>query len=128
MDLLERLHDAIQSGTGVIIKIGYLLPGNSTGIIAPPGGTVIDEDMAGNQSKRFNYTISIRTSNVEQGNTDLFKINDFIDNLENLESNDSSFIFESAEITSAPYFIQQDTSGNSMFALDVAVFVTTQKK
>jgi hypothetical protein len=127
MDLEQRLFDAIKANTGVAIRMGYLIPKEGIGLVPAPGSAVIDEDYAGNQDWRYNYSITIRTTDQESAGESLFAIKKCLDGLTELNSNDNSFVFQSLIVSSAPALIMQDTEGNSTFALDLAVFVGTNK-
>lgn len=127
MDLEQRLFDAIKANTGVAIKRGYLIPSEGIGLVPAPGSAVIDEDYAGNQDWRYNYSITIRTNDQESAGESLFAIQKYLDGLTELNSNDNSFVFQSLTVSSAPALIMQDTEGNSTFALDMAVFVGCNK-
>lgn len=127
MDLEQCLFDAIKVNTGVKIKMGYLIPNEGIGLVPAPGSAVIDEDYDGNQDWRYNYSITVCTNNQESAGESLFAIKIFLDGLTELNSNNNSFIFQSLIVSSAPALIMQDTKGNSTFALDLAVFVGTNK-
>jgi len=127
MDLEQRLFDAIKANTGVKIKMGYLIPHEGIGLVPAPGSAVIDEDYDGNQDWRYNYSNTVCTNNQESAGESLFAIKVFLDGLTELNSNDNSFVFQSLVVSSAPALIMQDTKGNSTFALDLAVFVGTNK-
>ena len=127
MDLEQRLFDAIKANTGVAIKMGYLIPNEGIGLVPAPGSAVIDEDYAGNQDWRYNYSITIRTNDQKSAGESLFAIQKYLAGLTELNSKDNSFVFQSLIVSSAPALIMQDTEGNSTFALDMAIFIEKNK-
>lgn len=127
MDLQDTLRDSIASGTGLDISIAYLSPDNSLGLVPSPGSHVVDEDMAGYQEWQYNYAITIKTKNSNEAQSKLFAISNYLNSLTNLSSPTDSFLFEQIEVSSAPSEILQDEQGNVMYALDIAVLVTTSK-
>lgn len=91
MDLDQQLAEAISNATGIPIKIGYLIPDESVGLVASPGSSVIEEDFAGNQYKRINYAVTLRTQDPEKANQELFTIAKYLESLQTLASADGSF-------------------------------------
>ncbi|XRJ96325.1 minor capsid protein [Latilactobacillus sakei] len=127
MDLQESLANSIIAGTGLKIIIAYLAPNDDLGLVPSPGSHVIDEDFAGNQDWQYNYAVTVRTKDSEFAKQKLFAIGNYLNSLTNLESNTNSFLFQKIEVSSAPAEILQDLSGEVMYALDIAVLVSTNK-
>lgn len=128
MDLQERLKDAIVAGTGIKLKLGYLLPGDGIGLVPAPGSAPIEEDYAGVQTWKYNFSVTIRTRDAEEAGSKLYAIQRFLNNLQGLTSNDQSFSFQSLDVSSAASLLLQDTQGFTTFALDLTAYVLVQKQ
>lgn len=127
MDLINRLCDALNTikDLPTRVKIGYMQPDDSIGLYPLPGSSVINQDWANNQTKRMNYEIAIRTKDAELANDALWKISNFLEQKNIVESSDDSFQFEGIEQTGLPSISEQDTQGYTVYMLDFFVNVVT---
>lgn len=123
MDINERLCDVINAIPNLPqeCKIGYLLSEDSFQLYSIPGGRTISEDYAGNKDKELIFEVGIRTQDQEMADKLLWLVANLIEDLEELESNDNSFVFQSIEVTGTPFVSEQDTRGYSVYALNFKV-------
>lgn len=130
MDLVDRIRDSLNSIPNLPAKviIGYMQPNETIGLYPLPGSKVINEDWAGNQTKHINYEVAIRTQDSQLANDSLWKISNYLEQLENIESEDNSFQFERIEQNGLPSISQQDTQGYTVFMLDFFVEIITNSK
>lgn len=130
MDLIDRLCEALNTVPDLPtrVRIGYMQADDSIGLYPLPGSSVIDQDWAGNQTKRINYEIAIRTKDQELANDSLWKISNFLEQLNDIESKNDSFQFDEIEQTGLPSVSEQDTQGYSVYMLDFFVDVVTNIK
>lgn len=130
MDLIERLCDSLNTINGLPtkVRIGYMQPDDSMGLYPLPGSSTADEDWSGNKTKRMNYELAIRTRDAQLANDSLWRISNFLEQLEDLESNNNSFEFEKIEQNGLPSISDQDANGYSVFMLDFFVYVITNNR
>jgi len=127
VDLINRLCDALNTikDLPMRVKIGYMQPDDTIGLYPLPGSSVISQDWANNQTKRMNYEIAIRTKDSELANDSLWKISNFLEQKNSIESSDDSFQFEKIEQTGLPSVSEQDIQGYTVYMLDFFVNVVT---
>lgn len=130
MDLIDRLCDSLNSieDLPTKVKIGYMQPDNSIGLYPLPGSHLLNEDWAGNQTKQMNYEVAIRTKDSQLGNDVLWRISNYLEDLNNIKSNNDSFQFEEIEQTGLPSISEQDDQGYSVYMLDFSIDVITRKE
>lgn len=127
-DLQEALAESIIKGTGLPIKIAYLAPDNSIGLVPEQGSHKISTDFSGREYWVYNYAITERGKSSRDIKNDLFKISMYLDDLElgAIKSDDNTFTFDKIDVSSAPSETEQDLQGTVTYLLDVAVFVYTK--
>lgn len=127
MDLINRLCDALNTieGLPMRVKIGYMQPDDTIGLYPLPGSSVIDQDWANNQTKQMNFEVAIRTKDSELASDSLWKISNFLEQKNSIESSDDSFQFEKIEQTGLPSVSEQDIQGYTVYMLDFFVNVVT---
>ena len=121
-DLQEALAQSIIKGTELPIKIAYLAPDNSI------GSHKLSTDFSGREYWVYNYAITERGKSAREIKDDLFKISLFLDDLQPgaVKSDNSNFVFDKIDVSSAPSETEQDMQGTVTYLLDVAVFVYTK--
>ena len=125
LNFIETITEKINSDLvlPVSIKKGYLDVGESLVMYPLPGGQKVREYMDGAKDISLNYEIAMKSQNPELLGDSLWQISDFIENLNNLESND--FTFNSIQITNKPYITQADEQSWLVFVLDFEAKITT---
>lgn len=126
MDFIDRLKDVVNGIPDLPIhcKIGYLGAEESLVVYPLPGSKRVAEYMDGIHDDVLNYEFAVQSKNPQIINDTLWMIQDALEDLEELESQDGSFEFDSIEITGKPFINQIDDQGWTVFLLDVKAKIT----
>ncbi|MGK0607153.1 MULTISPECIES: minor capsid protein [Enterococcus] len=129
MDFIDRIKESINSSDGLPIKIrkGYLSADESLVIYPLPGGQVIVEFYDGIKDQQLNYEIAMKSKDGNKIEKVLWLISDYLEQLEELKSQNETFEFNSLTITSKPFINDADEQGWFVFLLDFQVKLTTFK-
>lgn len=127
MDLADQIQDKINAlDLGITVDQGYLTGKQATEIVlySLPGGTVVEEDFAGNKTERYMFEVAMRSQDQELINRTLFKIAELINDPGfTLTSNDDSFHFTDIEMSGFPHVVSIDVEGFAVYSLDFAVTI-----
>lgn len=128
MDFIERLTEKINTLElpNHLVK-GYLDANESLVIYPIPGGRTIREYMNGDEDKRLNYEIAYKSKSQEKLSGTLWELQTFVDELEELESENDSFQFNDIAVTNTPYINSFDDQGWYVFLLDIQAEITIFK-
>lgn len=120
MDLIERIADSLNTipDLPARVRIGFMQPDGAIGVYPLPGSSKVDEDWAGNETRRMNYEVSIRTKDQQLANECMWRLSDYLAQLDDLPSADSSYQFEDIEQTGLPSVSEEDEQGYSVYMLD----------
>ena len=129
MDFIDRIKESINSIDGLPIKIrkGYLSADESLVIYPLPGGQVITEFYDGIKDQQLNYEIAMKSKDGDKIEKVLWLISDYLEQLEELKSQNETFEFNSLTITSKPFINDADEQGWFVFLLDFQLKLTTFK-
>lgn len=134
MDLADQIQDKINAlDLGVTVNQGYLTGKQATEIVlySLPGGTVVEEDFAGNKTERYMFEVTMRSQDQGLINQTLFKIAELINDPSfTLTSNNNSFHFTDVEMIGFPHVVSIDVEGFAVYSLDFAITIdvmTNQK-
>lgn len=131
MDLADQIQDKINAlDLGVTVDQGYLTGKQATEIVlySLPGGTVVEEDFAGNKTERYMFEVAMRSQDQELINRMLFKIAELINDPEfTLTSNDNSFYFTDIEMLGFPHVVSIDVEEFAVYSLDFAITIDVMK-
>lgn len=129
MDFIERLKDNINNLPDLPMKLtlGYLTAKDSLVLYALPGGQVNQEYYDGVKDQTLNYEIGIKTKDQQKANATLWQIQTYLEQVEELISNDSSFQFQKLRVSNKPFLSDQDEQGFFIYLLDVQADLTTLK-
>lgn len=130
MDFMERLKDNINSLPDLPMKLmlGYLTAKDSLVLYALPGGQVIREYYDGVKDQSLNYEIGIKTKDQQKANATLWQIQTHLEQVEEINSKDSSFQFQKLKVSNKPFLSDQDEQGFFIYLLDITADLTTLKK
>lgn len=130
MDFMERLKDNINSLPDLPMKLmlGYLTAKDSLVLYALPGGQVIREYYDGVKDQSLNYEIGIKTKDQQKANATLWQIQTHLEQVEEINSKDSSFQFQKLSVSNKPFLSDQDEQGFFIYLLDITADLTTLKK
>lgn len=126
MDFMERLCDEINDmpQLPVVCKLGYLGADESLVLYPLPGSKVVQEFMDGTSDQQLNYEIAMKSKLQNKINSTLWTIQNELEKLKALDSQDDSFKFDELIITNKPFINQIDEQGWFVFLLDVQANIT----
>lgn len=107
---------------------GYLKAGESLVFYPIPGSRVIREYMDGTTDQVLNIEFAMQSTVQSRVNGALWIISDSLEKLEELESQDGSFDFESITIPNKPFINNADDKGFFTFLLDIQANITVYKE
>ncbi len=127
MNVTEQLAQKINSMTYLPteLKIAHLSPKVTFGIYAQPGAQIISEDFSGLQERAIPHEIILKTDDYELADNTLMRISELLDNMTSLET-DGTYVFESIEITPAPFLVTIDIDEKGIYVLDFTVTIEQQ--
>ena len=123
LDLQESLAKWIHDNTGIPVKIDFLSPGSHVGLIPNTGSHVVNAEMDGTQHWQYNYAIAMKADDPEVVKNKLFTIQNALEQMTSLPSQNGSFVFEKVEVSSAPSATLVNIQGTAVYEVDFAVFV-----
>lgn len=129
MDFMERLCDKINtiSDLDVTCKMGYLGTDESLVIYPLPGSKVVWEYMDGTSDQRLNFEIAMKSKSQQNIHDTLWKIQNMLENLDELESENDSFEFDEIIIVDKPFINQLEKQLWFIFLLDIQAKITVFK-
>ncbi|MCT1904117.1 minor capsid protein [Oceanobacillus sojae] len=129
MDFLERLTDAVNSIDGLPIRCepGYLKTDESFVVYPIPGSRVTQEFHDGTKDQQLNYEFAMKSKIPGNIHNTLWVVQNALEEIENIESNNGSFKFDELIITNKPFINQSDSQGWFVFLLDIQAKITTFK-
>lgn len=130
MDFMERLCDKINTmpRLPVVCKLGYLGAAESLVLYPLPGGKVVQQFMDGSSDQQLNYEVAMKSKSQNNINSTLWVIQNELEKLKVLDSQNGSFIFDELIITNKPFINQIDNQGWFVFLLDVQAKITVFKE
>lgn len=130
MDFLDRLQDKVNSLPGISVPLmqGYLDSDESFVVYPLPGGRTVTEYMDGTKDRILNFEFAMKSKRQSVINPTLWMVQNVLDELEELESEDGSFEFEELTITNTPFINQINEQGWFVFLLDVQANITVFKE
>ncbi|HAO5804831.1 TPA: capsid protein [Listeria monocytogenes] len=127
LDFIYRLKDAVNSlNLEFPLVIGQLSTSDSISLHALPGGKNINFCYDGTKDKQLTYEFSIKTKNQAKAMDDLSVISSFLEDLMDLSSQNASYIFNSIEISSEPFFIGRDEQGFFFYSLNLQALINVK--
>ncbi|MED4080101.1 minor capsid protein [Halalkalibacterium halodurans] len=130
MDFVDRLCDRINEipGLPVTCKLGYLGTEESLVLYPLPGSRITAKYMDGTSDQQLNYEIAMKSKLQSKISSVLWLVQNELEALEELESQDGSFEFDELVITNKPFINQIDDQGWFVFLLDVQANITVFKE
>jgi hypothetical protein len=126
MDFMERLAERVNQipGLPVPCKMGYLGTDESFVVYPLPGSRTVQEYMNGAKDQELNYEFAMKSKSQSKIHSTLWLVQNELEALKELESQDGSFEFEEIEITNKPFINDADEQGWFVFLLDVQAKIT----
>lgn len=126
MDFIYRLVDSINSIQGLKNKIrtGYLNDNESLVIYPLAGSRTVQQFYDGVKEQELNYEITMKSKDGQKLDDTLWQIQNYLEQLTELNSQDDSFDFDWLEITNKPFIEQFDERGWFVFSIDFKAHIT----
>jgi len=108
-------------------RIGYLGTDESFVVYPLPGSRTVTEFMDGTKEQQLNFEFAMKSKSQKKIHTTLWLVQNVLDDLEVLESDDNSFEFDNLIITNKPFINNADDQGFFTFLLDIQAQITILK-
>lgn len=129
MDFIDRLKDSVNTlSLPLKMRTGYLGTSETLVVYPMPGSKVTQLYMDGTKDIDLNYEIAMKSEDGQKISDTLWLIQNYLENLLEIESDDNSFEFNGLEITNKPFISDADTKGWFVFLLDIKANVTIYNK
>lgn len=130
MDFMERLTERVNQIPNLPIqcKIGYLGVDESFVVYPLPGSQITQTYMNGTTDQRLNFEFAMKSKLQGKIHNTLWLVQNVLEGLQELNSNDGSFEFQDLTITNKPFINQIDEQGWFVFLLDVQANITIFKE
>lgn len=130
MDFIERLAERVNQipQLPVTCRIGYYDTTESLAVYPLPGSRVIRTYFDGMKDQNLNYEFAMKSKSQMKIGETLWKIQNELEKLEELTSNDNSFEFDEIIITGKPFISEADEQGWFVFLLSIQAQITTLKE
>lgn len=130
MDFIERLTEKVNEIPGIPIecKMGYLGTDESFVLYPLPGSKITSKFMDGTSDQQLNFEFAMKSKSQSKIHATLWMVQNELEGLLELNSNDGSFEFEELIITNKPFINQLDDQGWFVFLLDVQAKITVFKE
>lgn len=129
MDFIERLTERVNEIPGIPIncRIGYLDTDESFVVYPLPGSRTVTEYMDGTKDQQLNFEFAMKSKDQSKIHATLWLVQNILDDLDELESQDNSFEFNNLIITNKPFINNADDQGFFTFLLDIQANITILK-
>ena len=129
MDFIERLTERVNEIPDMPIncRIGYLDTSESFVVYPLPGSKTVTEYMDGTKDQQLNFEFAMKSKSQSKIHATLWLVQNILDDLDELESQDNSFEFNNLIITNKPFINNADDQGFFTFLLDVQAQITILK-
>lgn len=130
MKFLEILKNKINTipDLPIQMKIGYLEQDESLVLYTLPGSTVSKEYYDGTKELVVNIEIAMKSKDGATAEKALWEITNFLENLDDVSSEDDDFDFDKIVVTSRPFVNAMHEQGWLVFLLNAKAFVTQYQK
>lgn len=129
MDFIDRLTDRVNEIPNMPIncRIGYLDVAESFVVYPLPGSRTVTEYMDGTKDQQLNFEFAMKSRSQSKIHATLWLVQNVLDDLDELESQDNSFEFNNLIITNKPFINNADDQGFFTFLLDIQAQITILK-
>ena len=130
MDFTERLTERVNQipNLPTLCRMGYLGAEESLVVFPLPGSRVVTRFMDGTSEQQLNYEFAMKSKSQSKIHATLWMVQNELEGLQELKSQDGSFEFEDLVITDKPFINQADEQGWFVFLLDVKANITVFKE
>lgn len=109
------------------LTMGYLGTGESLVIFPLPGSRIAKTFMNGDTDQALNFEIAMKSKTQSKIHATLWELNNNLEQISDITSNDNSFEFDEITITNKPFINQIDEQGWFVFLLDIQAKITVLK-
>lgn len=128
MDFIDRLADEVNTlNLPVPLSIGYLQEVESLVIYPMPGSKTTKTYMDGATDQALNFEFAMKSKSPRKLHDTLWLIQNEIEQLKTLNSNDDSFEFRQIKVTDKPFIGDADNQGWFVFLLNISAEITVLK-
>lgn len=130
MDFIERLVETVKEIPDIPIscKMGYLGADESFVVYPLPGSRVLTRFMDGTSEQQLNFEFAMKSKSHSKTHATLWNVQNELEKLQELNSQNGSFEFEELTITNKPFINQIDNQGWFVFLLDIQAKITVFKE
>lgn len=130
MDLIDRIKDSVNTlDLPVKLTKRVLMADKESLVIYPLAGSRVTQSyMDGARDADINLEIAMSSKDGNLLESTLWQIQDYLDMLDDVPSDDGSYQFNHIEVTSKPYIAKLDETGWLVFMLTFQVNVTTKEE
>ena len=108
--------------------MGYLGTDESFVVYPLPGSRTVSEYMDGTTDQQLNFEFAMKSQLQSKIHQTLWLVQNELEQLKELESQDESFQFQDLIITNKPFINQLDEQGWFVFLLDIQANITVFKE
>ncbi len=129
MDFIERLAKRVNQIPNIPIqcKLGYLGTDESFVVYPLPGSRIVSKFMDGTSDQQLNFEFAMKSKSQSKIHATLWLVQNELEGLPELESEDGSFEFDELIITNKPFINKIEDQGWFVFLLDVQAKITVFK-
>lgn len=130
MDFIERLTERVNEipKLPILCQMGYPGTDESFVVYPLPGSKVVTEYMDGTSDQQLNFEFAMKSKQQSKIHATLWLVQNELEVLKELYSQDGSFEFDELIITNKPFINQLDNQGWFVFLLDVQAKITVFKE
>lgn len=123
MDLYERLYDEIDGlELPIPCYMGFLFSEPDTLCVYPlPGSRTTAKYFDGTREREMLYEIGFSTNNQQTADQTMWMITEYLDELNEIHSENNSFETFEIEVSETPFISEMDSRGLSTYLLDIKV-------
>ncbi|WP_439444115.1 phage tail terminator protein [Listeria aquatica] len=120
LDFIDRLKDECQKLELVYpLKIGQMDSADSIALYSLPGSKIIESFYDGSVDKGLNYEFSIKTKDQKQTIALLDRLSSYLQEKEDIPSQNNSYAFNEITVVSESYFVGKDEAGFFFYSLTI---------
>lgn len=125
MDLYERLFDEINSlELPMTCYMGFMIDETNTLCLYPlPGSRTTEQYFDGTREREMLYEVGFMTDDQQLADQTLWMITEYIDGLNDIQSQNNSFETFDVEVSETPFVSEMDSRGLSTYLLDIKVMI-----
>lgn len=127
---MERLKERVNQIPDLPVRctMGYLQTEESFVVYPMPGSQITQTYMDGTTDQRLNFEFAMKSKLQSKIHQTLWLVQNELEQLQQLTSNDNSFEFQEIDITDKPFIQDADEQGWFVFLLNIRAEITVYKE